>query len=218
MPFVPNRSCDNVRLTQKQDCRMATCWDSGLFDGHDDSGAGRGGLAQGGRTTEPPRLSHCALEPAPGACKTTNEQWFYNATEATCARFLYTGCGGNMNNFDSKQECLTACHPGHAGRQFRGLQAESLVREEWLPQQDQPAASAACLASPWSAWSACSASCGRGWLTQARTILRQPTGGGRPCPRKLQKRKRCSAAVPCSASPPTWYQGNFRMLESGSDN
>merc|ERR1712088_389443 len=38
MPFVPNRSCDNIRLTQKEDCRMATCWNSRLYDGHDDSG------------------------------------------------------------------------------------------------------------------------------------------------------------------------------------
>merc|ERR1712115_596818 len=109
---------------------------------------------------ENPRHTFCILEPAPGACKVSTEQWFYNATEATCARFMYSGCGGNKNNFNTETECLSACHPQHTRRQrFRGLEAQSLTRE--------------------------------------RKILVGPRNGGKACPRKLQKKKRCLDSVPC---------------------
>ena len=88
MPFVPNRICDNIRLTQKQDCRMATCWNSRLYDGHDDNGVRTDDDQPGqeGRNSAPitltivenPRHTFCMLEPAPGACKVSTEQWFYN--------------------------------------------------------------------------------------------------------------------------------------------
>jgi len=222
MPFVPNRICDNIRLTQKQDCRMATCWNSRLYDGHDDSGVRTDdqrvsqGSGDSGPITltivEQPRHTFCMLEPAPGACKVSTEQWFYNATEATCARFMYSGCGGNKNNFNTEPECLTACHPQHTRRQrFRGLQSQSLTREGFL--QDEAPRPEDCLTSPWSDWSACSTSCGRGWLTKERRVVAGPRNGGKACPRKLQKKKRCADTVPCPASPPAWYQSNWRMLE-----
>merc|ERR1711910_237952 len=53
MPFVPNRICDNIRLTQKQDCRMATCWNSRLYDGHDDSGVRIDETSQGSEDSAP---------------------------------------------------------------------------------------------------------------------------------------------------------------------
>lgn len=48
-----------------------------------------------------------------------------------------------------------------------------------------------CKVSPWSAWSACSTTCGRGRREKTRSVLVQPSNGGRPCPRKLVKRKVC---------------------------
>jgi hypothetical protein len=222
MPFVPNRSCDNTRLTQKEDCRMATCWNSRLYDGHDDSGVrtdirdtSQGSEDSGPITltiVEQPRHTFCMLEPAPGACKVSTEQWFYNATEATCARFMYSGCGGNKNNFNTETECMSSCHPEHTRRQrFRGLQSQSLTREGFL--QDEAPRPEDCVTSPWSDWSACSTSCGRGWLTMERRVVAGPKNGGKACPRKLLKKKRCADTVPCPASPPAWYQSNWRMLE-----
>jgi hypothetical protein len=222
MPFVPNRSCDNTRLTQKEDCRMATCWNSRLYDGHDDSGVrtdirdtSQGSEDSGPITltiVEQPRHTFCMLEPAPGACKVSTEQWFYNATEATCARFMYSGCGGNKNNFNTETECMSSCHPEHTRRQrFRGLQSQSLTREGFL--QDEAPRPEDCVTSPWSDWSACSTSCGRGWLTMERRVVAGPKNGGKACPRKLLKKNRCADTVPCPASPPAWYQSNWRMLE-----
>merc|ERR1719209_2161150 len=74
MPFVPNRICDNIRLTQKQDCRMATCWNSRLYDGHDDNGVRTDDDQSGQEDSAPitltivenPRHTFCMLEPAPG--------------------------------------------------------------------------------------------------------------------------------------------------------
>jgi hypothetical protein len=166
--------CDNIRLTQKKDCRMATCWNSNLYDGHDDSGP----VLEEEEEVQP-QDSFCLLEPTPGACKSSSiQQWFFNATEATCARFMYTGCGGNKNNFHSESECLAACNPHQA---FRGLQSQSLTREGFL--QDEAPDPADCQVSAWSVWSGCSASCGRGWLARGRAVLREAAPGGRPCPR-----------------------------------
>merc|ERR1719261_210982 len=44
-----------------------------------------------------------------------------------------------------------------------------------------PRTSVDCELSSWSAWSGCSASCGTGYETRHRTILTQPTGGGKHC-------------------------------------
>lgn len=224
MPFVPGRTCENVRLTQKQDCRMAVCWNSQLYDGHDDPGLQpplveiREELPLTLTIVEQPKQPFCQFDPAPGYCKSSQQQWFYNSTEGSCARFMYTGCGGNRNNFKSESLCQEACSPEHQSTRdpWRGLQSQSLVREEFL--QDMAPVASDCLVSDWSPWSPCSASCARGWMERDRQILQQPTNGGRPCPRKLTKRKRCENPVPCPANPPNWYQSNWRMLEEpGTD-
>ncbi|CAL1534947.1 unnamed protein product [Lymnaea stagnalis] len=48
-----------------------------------------------------------------------------------------------------------------------------------------------CMVTPWSDWSECSVSCGKGFFTKTRMIKVQPQNGGRRCPRKLTKKKKC---------------------------
>ena len=36
-------------------------------------------------------------------------RYYYNHTEAKCFEFTYSGCGGNLNNFVSQNECEVMC-------------------------------------------------------------------------------------------------------------
>uniref|UniRef100_A0A1B6DRG7 Spondin domain-containing protein n=1 Tax=Clastoptera arizonana TaxID=38151 RepID=A0A1B6DRG7_9HEMI len=53
-----------------------------------------------------------------------------------------------------------------------------------------------CVTTRWSSWSTCSASCGVSFTYRTRTIETHAQNGGKPCPHKLQKRKRCHK-LPC---------------------
>jgi len=44
-----------------------------------------------------------------GDCKTVMIRYFYNAYTGLCERFRYGGCGGNKNNFLTKEECMKTC-------------------------------------------------------------------------------------------------------------
>lgn len=224
MPFVPNRVCDNIRLTQKMDCRLATCWGTDYYDQNDSPPENENEYSltdDNGPITieivEKPNQPYCNEEPNPGYCRAQKEQWYFNATEGKCAQFKYTGCGGNKNNFATEDECLEVCHPNSPDKRFNSLKSMSLVRDDYLAEQPQQPIRTGpkpidCQVSNWSDWSACSASCGRGWVFMQRTILSEPRYAGKTCPKKLTKRKKCKM-IPCAASPSSWYQGNWRMLQ-----
>uniref|UniRef100_A0A8C3BKI0 BPTI/Kunitz inhibitor domain-containing protein n=1 Tax=Cairina moschata TaxID=8855 RepID=A0A8C3BKI0_CAIMO len=55
----------------------------------------------------------CYLPSVCGNCKALFIRFFYNASSQRCEEFIYGGCGGNRNNFETKRECFQAC--SHAG-------------------------------------------------------------------------------------------------------
>ncbi|XP_075756907.1 eppin-like [Pelodiscus sinensis] len=51
----------------------------------------------------------CHLPSVCGFCKARFPRFFYNWSSQSCEVFVYGGCGGNQNNFETKEECQAAC-------------------------------------------------------------------------------------------------------------
>lgn len=55
----------------------------------------------------------CYLPSVCGNCKALFRRFFFNASSQQCEEFIYGGCGGNRNNFETEGECFQAC--SHVG-------------------------------------------------------------------------------------------------------
>ena len=51
----------------------------------------------------------CLLPPDVGPCDGVYPRWYYNAEEFICMQFIYGGCDGNDNNFETFEECMATC-------------------------------------------------------------------------------------------------------------
>ncbi|XP_026997135.1 WAP, Kazal, immunoglobulin, Kunitz and NTR domain-containing protein 2 [Tachysurus fulvidraco] len=51
----------------------------------------------------------CSLPSVQGPCKSYEPRWAYNHLLKKCQSFVYGGCGGNENNFESKEACEEMC-------------------------------------------------------------------------------------------------------------
>ncbi|XP_006812870.1 BPTI/Kunitz domain-containing protein-like, partial [Saccoglossus kowalevskii] len=54
---------------------------------------------------------YCEQPLDPGECDVPVTRWQYDSISQDCFSFTYSGCGGNENNFMTRDECLIAC-PG----------------------------------------------------------------------------------------------------------
>ncbi|XP_026082039.1 kunitz-type protease inhibitor 2 [Carassius auratus] len=52
---------------------------------------------------------HCRLPSAVGNCRAAFPRFYYDVNNQTCKQFIYGGCGGNNNNFNSQEECEASC-------------------------------------------------------------------------------------------------------------
>ena len=53
---------------------------------------------------------YCKLAPDNGVCSDQRVlRWYYDAGADRCSRFLFSGCGGNKNNFLSHEQCVMTC-------------------------------------------------------------------------------------------------------------
>jgi len=74
------------------DCCSATC------------DAGRCRAAAG-----PGPAGACGLAADPGPCAAVFVRWAFDLSTGSCSRFVYGGCGGNANNFETLAACERAC-------------------------------------------------------------------------------------------------------------
>lgn len=54
-------------------------------------------------------LDRCALPAVPGDCQAAVPRFFFDKTSGRCESFVWGGCGGNANNFETRVECVEAC-------------------------------------------------------------------------------------------------------------
>ncbi|WP_417935131.1 BPTI/Kunitz-type proteinase inhibitor domain-containing protein, partial [Enterococcus faecium] len=52
----------------------------------------------------------CKLPPVTGPCRAHIIMFFYNSTSAMCEEFVYGGCHGNANRFETAKECRNTCN------------------------------------------------------------------------------------------------------------
>ncbi|XP_076850300.1 amyloid beta precursor like protein 2 isoform X8 [Brachyhypopomus gauderio] len=51
----------------------------------------------------------CSLEAETGPCRASMPRWHFHMRQRKCVRFIYGGCAGNRNNFDSEEYCMAVC-------------------------------------------------------------------------------------------------------------
>ncbi|CAD6191598.1 unnamed protein product [Caenorhabditis auriculariae] len=68
----------------------------------------------------------CSYRPDWGSCNQLRYMWFYNQSRASCDQFLYGGCEGNPNRFETFEICQKTC-------EISGIDPclESLDRGSW---------------------------------------------------------------------------------------
>lgn len=60
-------------------------------------------------TAENNRQSICRLPKITGSCKLKILRFYFDTSTASCNNFFYEGCGGNKNNFKTKEACECTC-------------------------------------------------------------------------------------------------------------
>ncbi|XP_029429755.1 amyloid-like protein 2 isoform X2 [Rhinatrema bivittatum] len=51
----------------------------------------------------------CSMEAMTGPCRAVMPRWYFDLNKKKCIRFIYGGCGGNRNNFESEDYCMAVC-------------------------------------------------------------------------------------------------------------
>lgn len=134
-------------------------------------------------------------ESEPGPCTGYFNRWYFESRKMMCVPFIYGGCRGNRNNFLTSQECMEACQVVRDAlkRNFNGNVNSNPSAVASNPGNNNPVD---CMVSDWSPWSSCSVTCGVGTSEKFRMVKRPAENGGRPCPSRLVKKRRCRTPCP----------------------
>ncbi|KAM9716411.1 WAP, Kazal, immunoglobulin, Kunitz and NTR domain-containing protein 2 [Menidia menidia] len=86
--------------------------------------------------TGPELTGPCSLPSSQGPCKAYEPRWAYSSVLGGCRSFVYGGCDGNQNNFESKEACEEACplprSPHCRACRPRGRMVTSFCRSDFV--------------------------------------------------------------------------------------
>ena len=51
----------------------------------------------------------CDLDPDRGGCSSYTQMFYFNRFTGQCHEFVFNGCLGNKNQFETKEECESFC-------------------------------------------------------------------------------------------------------------
>ena len=51
----------------------------------------------------------CTLQPDTGPCRASIPSYYYNTASGNCEKFIYGGCDGNENRFETAAQCVANC-------------------------------------------------------------------------------------------------------------
>jgi hypothetical protein len=68
-------------------------------------GASAGATSGGSSSTS----EACTASPQTGSCEAAMPRWYHDAETGLCRPFIYGGCDGNANNYESLEACQMAC-------------------------------------------------------------------------------------------------------------
>ncbi|KAL1429685.1 hypothetical protein MTO96_015853 [Rhipicephalus appendiculatus] len=86
------------------------------------------------------RPAGCKLPAKPGPCKAYIKAWYYDPNKMKCQPFVYGGCRGNGNNFESKGKCESRC-----GSKYNKKTDKCLFREK----EGKPCRNGSSIATRW---------------------------------------------------------------------
>ncbi|CAD6198174.1 unnamed protein product [Caenorhabditis auriculariae] len=168
--------CTNVNLQEKENCVMQSCR----------------------RFIEINSDEICQEEKAVGQCGGNFPRYWYSNETQRCERFIYTGCKGNRNQFETEEGCKQACYAGY--EKDKALIPNHQLFEEFGDKEiNDGGAPVSCKISEWTPWGSCSVTCGRGKKIRSRQIVKLPRNGGTKCPEHLIQELRCQLR-PCPIS------------------
>ncbi|CAL1533595.1 unnamed protein product [Lymnaea stagnalis] len=51
----------------------------------------------------------CSFQKDTGPCRASFPKYYYNLNTKNCQPFIYGGCSGNANRFNTVDKCMAAC-------------------------------------------------------------------------------------------------------------
>ncbi|XGW09635.1 hypothetical protein V3C99_011707 [Haemonchus contortus] len=166
--------CSHVSLQEKDTCILQSCR----------------------RFLEQNSEEICQEPKEEGQCGGTFPRYWYNHEKKKCERFIFTGCKGNRNQFDTEDECKRACFEGY---EKSSVPNHQLIDELGIAEVNDGGQPVPCEMNEWTPWGGCSVTCGRGKRTRTRQIKTFPRNGGTPCPEHLIQELRCELR-PCPSA------------------